>query len=117
MITGAHAVIFASDADGVRDFFKNVLEMDYVDAGGGWLIFKLPPAELGIHPTDEHSGPSHLLYLTCDNLDATMKDLAAKGVTFNGDVQDQGWGRLVTFNMPGGAELAMYEPRHAQPES
>ncbi len=113
MINGAHAIIFADDADRARAFIRDVLGFSAVDAGGGWLIFKLPPAELGIHPAE--SGGRHQLYLMCDDIDATVAALQARGVEFTGDVSDQGWGLLTAIRLPGGGELGIYEPRHASP--
>ncbi len=113
MITGTHAVIYNKDAQALRAFFKDVLEFDSVDTGGGWLIFTLPPAELGIHPTE---GPgAHELYLMCDDIDATMKELEGKGVEFVRPVEDAGWGLMTAMRIPGGGELGLYEPRHASP--
>ena len=109
MITGAHTVLYSPDADALRAFFRDVLGFPSVDAGGGWLIFGLPPAELAAHPGD---APGSELYLLCDDLEATMAELRAKGVEL-GPVSDQGWGRLATIRMPGGGRLGLYEARHA----
>ena len=111
MITGAHTVLYSPDADALRAFFRDVLGFPSVDAGGGWLIFALPPAELAAHP-GEKSGSE--LYLMCDDLEATMSDLQAQGVEL-GPVSDQGWGRVTTIALPGGGELGLYEPRHPRP--
>jgi catechol 2,3-dioxygenase-like lactoylglutathione lyase family enzyme len=108
MITGAHVIIYSRDADADRAFFRDVLEYPHVDAGGGWLIFKLPPGETAVHPAES---PSHELYLMCDDVNATVEQLAAKGVTC-GQVSDQGWGLLTSIRLPGGGELGLYEPRH-----
>jgi hypothetical protein len=109
-IDGAHVIIYSSDAEADRAFFRDVLEYPSVDAGGGWLIFGLPPAELAMHPTD---GPSsHELYLMCDDIDATRAELEAKGVAFDGDVITAGFGRMATIVLPGGGKLGIYEPRH-----
>ena len=113
MITGVHAIIFNQDADGVRAFFRDTLDFSSVDAGGGWLIFALPPAELGIHPID--GAGHHELYLMCDNIDATLAELKGKGVEVAADVSDQGWGLLAAIRLPDGGELAIYEPRHPSP--
>ncbi len=94
----------------MREFLRDVLELPNVDAGGGWLIFALPPAELGVHPTD--GSRRHELYLMCDDIDATMASLRERGVEFKGPVTEAGFGRLATILMPGGGELALYEPRH-----
>jgi catechol 2,3-dioxygenase-like lactoylglutathione lyase family enzyme len=109
MITGAHVIVYSRDAEADRAFFRDILEYPNVDAGGGWLIFKLPPAEVAVHPTD--GAGSHELYLMCDDVTATITHLAAKGVTC-GPVSDQGWGLLTTVTLPGGGTLGLYEPRH-----
>ncbi|MBV9175257.1 MAG: ROK family protein [Chloroflexi bacterium] len=109
-INGVHAIIFSQDADGVRAFMRDVLGFASVDAGGGWLIFALPPAELGIHP-DEGPG-HHELYLMCDDLDASMEELKARGAEFPNPVTEAGFGRVASMKIPGGSELALYEPRH-----
>jgi len=110
MVNGIHALFYAQDADKVRGFFKDVLKLGSADAGEGWLIFALPPAELGIHPTEDK--PHHELYLMCDDIQATMKDLKAKGVEFAHPVKDQGWGLVTAIKVPGGGEMGLYEPRH-----
>jgi catechol 2,3-dioxygenase-like lactoylglutathione lyase family enzyme len=119
MITGTHAIIYADDADRARAFFRDVLELPNVDAHGGWLIFKLPPAELGIHPGAASADPAtgapsghHELYLMCDNVEATVKDLTAKGVTFTAPIEDQGFGLLARLQVPGAGEIGLYQPKH-----
>ncbi len=114
MLTGVHALIYAKQADEVRAFFRDVLGFRSVDAGRGWLIFALPPAELGIHPVNEEDGAAegHELYLMCDDLAATMAELAAKGVTFARPVTEAGFGTMTAIALPGGGELGLYEPRH-----
>jgi catechol 2,3-dioxygenase-like lactoylglutathione lyase family enzyme len=109
MINGAHVIVYSTDAEADRAFFRDVLGYPYVDAGGGWLIFKLPPAEVAVHPAE--ATPSHELYLMCDDLTATVNELADKGISC-GDVVDQRWGLLTTIRLPGGGELGLYEPRH-----
>lgn len=120
MITSTHAIIFAEDADKARAFLRDVLEWPHVDVHDGWLIFKLPPAELGVHPADTTGAPTggalsghHELYLMCDDVDATVVELAAKGVEFISPVEDQGFGRLARFRVPGAGEMGLYQPRHA----
>ena len=113
MITGAHTVVFSRDADADRAFFADVLGFPSVDAGGGWLIFRLPPAEAALHPTEGDGG--HELYLMCDDVEATVSDLEAKGVEFTRPVSDERWGLVTAFRLPSGAELALYEPRHPVP--
>ncbi len=113
MINGVHAVVFAPDAEATRAFFRDVLGFPFADAGGGWLIFALPPAELAAHPTD--GTPSHELYLMCDDVHATVAELTAKGVEFTEPVSDQGFGLMTAFRIPGGGEIGLYEPRHPTP--
>ncbi|MGH3759197.1 VOC family protein [Actinophytocola sp.] len=111
MITGAHTILYATDADAARAFLRDVLGLSNVDVGGGWLIFRSPPAELAVHPTD--GAPKHELYLMCDDIEKTMAELAAKGVTFTSEVSDAGWGLLTSLDVPGAGSLGLYEPRHA----
>ena len=110
MITGSHVIVYSRDAEADRAFFADVLSQPHVDAGAGWLIFKLPPAEVAVHPADGPTG--HELYFMCDDLDSTMSELRAKGVQFSEDVSEVRWGRLTRLRLPGGGEVGMYEPRH-----
>jgi hypothetical protein len=109
-VTGVHALIYTSEPEAVRAIFRDVFGFEHVDAGDGWLIFKLPPAELGIHPSE------HLVRrdvsLMCDDISATMAELQAKGIEFSGEPEDEGFGIGVTMILPGGAEVLLYEPRH-----
>jgi catechol 2,3-dioxygenase-like lactoylglutathione lyase family enzyme len=114
VINGAHAIIFSSDADVDRAFFKDVLGLGSVDAGGGWLIFALPPAELAVHPA-EPGKPGQELYLLCEDIDNTVAELESKGVTVERPFYDQDWGRLAFIRLPGGGKLGIYQPRHPQP--
>jgi hypothetical protein len=113
MITGVHAVLFSEDAEAVRAFLRDILDLDSVDAGGGWLIFALPPAELAAHPSE--SSGRHQLYLMCDDIEATRTELSSKGVEFTQPVSDEGWGLVTALSVPGGGELGLYEPRHPLP--
>lgn len=113
MITGAHAMIYNRDADGLRAFLRDVLELDSVDTGGGWLIFALPPAELGVHPTEGQG--VHELYLMCDDVHATVRELQVKGVEFTRPIEDAGFGLITAMRIPGGGELGIYEPKHPSP--
>ena len=113
VITGAHAILYTRDAEADRAFFRDVLGFDSVDAGGGWLIFALPPAELAAHP--DAAGGRHELYLMCDDIRATVDELRAKGVEIARDVTDEGFGLLTAIRLPSGAELGLYEPRHPSP--
>ncbi|GAA2744820.1 extradiol dioxygenase [Kitasatospora cinereorecta] len=109
MINGAHVIVYSRDAEADRAFLRDVLEWPHVDAGGGWLIFRLPPAEVAVHPAD---GPSHELYLMCSDLTATMEQLTARGVEFTAPVSEARWGRTTALRLPGGGEVGLYEPRH-----
>jgi predicted enzyme related to lactoylglutathione lyase len=114
VIIGTHAILYAEDAVAARAFLRDVLELPNVDAGGGWLIFRLPPAELGVHPTtDGATGSGRCeLYLMCDDVERTVAELTAKGVEFTGPVTDQGFGLLTAMKVPGAGELGLYEPKH-----
>jgi hypothetical protein len=113
VINGVHAIVFSPQAEQVRTFLADVLGLPSVDAGGGWPIFALPPAELAVHPSDGEG--SHQLYLMCDDITVTLAELRAKGVEIARDVSDQGWGLLAAVRLPDGSELPVYEPRHPSP--
>ena len=115
MINGVHAIIFTSDAEADRAFIRDVLGFDSVDAGGGWLIFALPPAELAAHPGDGEA--HHELYLMCDDVRATVEELREKGVEFTTEISQEGFGLMTALRLPSGGELALYEPRHPSPLS
>ena len=108
-----HAIVFSPEAEKVRAFFADVLGMPSADAGGGWLIFALPPAELAVHPADGEA--RHELYLMCDDIHATLAELRDKGVEVARGVSDQGWGLLAAIRLPDGGELPIYQPRHPSP--
>jgi catechol 2,3-dioxygenase-like lactoylglutathione lyase family enzyme len=113
MIQAAHVVLYSREPDLLRAFFRDVLQFPAVDAGHGWLIFALPPTELALHP---HDGPGrHQLYLMCDDLKATVKELKAKGVAFTRPVGEERWGRLTAFRLPDGEEIYLYQPKHPSP--
>jgi predicted enzyme related to lactoylglutathione lyase len=111
MITSMHTIVFASDADSARAFFRDVLELPYVDAGDGWLIFKQPPSELAVHPAAGPAGP-HEVYLMCDDITQTMAELTARGAEFTSPVRQAGFGLLTSIRVPGGGEIGLYQPRH-----
>jgi hypothetical protein len=113
VITGTHAVMFTRDAEGMRAFLRDVLDLPSVDAGGGWLIFALPPAELAAHPSDGDTSVE--LYLMCDDIEATVAELEAKGVELIRPVSDEGWGLVTALRVPAGGQLGLYEPRHPMP--
>jgi catechol 2,3-dioxygenase-like lactoylglutathione lyase family enzyme len=111
MIQGLHAILYAKDADKVRAFLRDVLGLKSVDAGHGWLIFAAPPAELAAHPVDQGEEAHHELFLMCDDLKATINELAGKGVKC-GAVTEARWGSVTTIYLPGGGELGLYQPKH-----
>jgi len=115
VINGVHAIIFTHDAEADRAFLRDVLDLPSVDAGRGWLIFALPPAELAAHPTDGDA--HHELYLMCDDVRATVEQLSAKGVRFTKEISEERFGVVTAFRLPGGSEVALYEPRHPSPLS
>jgi hypothetical protein len=112
MIDGAHVIIYSKNAEADKAFFKNILNFGHVDAGRGWLIFKLPDAECAVHPSDEND--LHELYLMCDDLDMEMSRLRKSGVRCE-EPSVQGWGRLTRITLPGGGTLGLYQPRHERP--
>jgi predicted enzyme related to lactoylglutathione lyase len=113
VINGLHAIVFSPEAEKVRAFLGDVLGLASVDAGGGWLIFASPPAELAVHPTEGVG--YHQLYLMCDDINATLAELKDRGVEVARNVSDQGWGLLAAIRLPDGAELPIYQPRHPSP--
>jgi catechol 2,3-dioxygenase-like lactoylglutathione lyase family enzyme len=110
VINGAHVILYSTDAEADRAFLRDVLGYPHIDAGGGWLIFKLPPAEVAVHPAEGDA--KHELYLMCDDVEATVAELTAKGVEFAEPIIDQGWGLLTSIRLPGGGQIGLYQPRH-----
>ncbi|MFL5865014.1 MAG: extradiol dioxygenase [Solirubrobacteraceae bacterium] len=108
-VTGLHALIYTPAADDLRTLLSDAFGLSHIDAGEGWLIYALPPAELGVHPGSE---PRYDLSLMCDDITSTMTELRAKGVRFNGEPEERGWGAAVTMILPGGVEMLLYQPRH-----
>jgi len=113
VINGIHTIVFSPEAEKVRAFFADVLGLPSVDAGGGWLIFALPPAELAVHPAD--GAGRHELYLMCDDIQVTVAELRDKGVEVAREVSDQGWGLMAAIRLPDGSEFGIYQPRHPSP--
>jgi predicted enzyme related to lactoylglutathione lyase len=114
-IVGVHALLYTSEPEAVRAIFRDVFGWSHVDEGGGWLIFALPPAELGVHPAEGptyEGGTRHQLSLMCDHLGPTIEELRAKGLEVRGEPEDEGWGITTTLVLPGGLEVMLYEPRH-----
>ncbi len=112
MINGAHVVIYSTNAEADRAFFRDVLKLPSVDAGHGWLIFAIPPAEAAFH--DSESNDRHELYFMCDDIAATLKDLKSKNVKVS-EVKKERWGNLASFTLPGGGKVGVYEPKHPSP--
>jgi catechol 2,3-dioxygenase-like lactoylglutathione lyase family enzyme len=109
MIFGAHVIVYSQDAAADRAFFRDVLGFSSVDAGHGWLIFALPPAEVAVHPAEENDG--HELYFMCDDLKAEISSLGTKGVQCS-EVQEARWGSIAKIRLPGGSEVGLYQPKH-----
>jgi hypothetical protein len=114
MLTGAHTVIYSTNPEADRAFFRDVLKLTKVDVGGGWLIFGLPPAELAVHPSDKND--VHEFYLMCDDVEAFVAEMKKRNIAC-GSVQNQGWGLLTRLTLPGGGEVGIYQPRHARPKA
>lgn len=114
-IIGAHVLLYTPEPEALRATLRDVFGWSHVDAGEGWLIFALPPAELGIHPSEE-PGPEpdthHQLSLMCDDIGATVRELREKGLEIEGEPEDEGWGITTTIVLPGGVQVMLYEPRH-----
>jgi catechol 2,3-dioxygenase-like lactoylglutathione lyase family enzyme len=109
MVTGAHVVLYSKDAEADRAFFRDVLGLKYVDAGHGWLIFRLPPAEVAMHPA-EHNDRAEL-YLMCDDLNAEIAELVKRDVVFE-EPRKERWGTVASIRLPGGGRLGLYQPSH-----
>jgi catechol 2,3-dioxygenase-like lactoylglutathione lyase family enzyme len=109
MISGAHIIIYSADAEADRAFFRDVLGFASVDAGQGWLIFALPPAEIAFHPAPEND--KHEFYLMCDDVSATIQNLEKQKVNC-APVTELGWGLLTHVSLPGGGRLGLYQPKH-----
>lgn len=123
MITALHTLVYADDPDAARAFFRDVLRLPGVDTGGGWLIFRTGPSEMGVHPAsweDVGGGTvrtqqSFDLSLMCDDLPATMAELAERGAEFVGDVREEEWGRTTQLKVPGAGTMMLYEPKYRPP--
>jgi predicted enzyme related to lactoylglutathione lyase len=119
MITAIHSLIYSDDPDATRAFLRDVVGWPFVDAHGGWLIFGTGPSEMGVHPTyHEQNGERvsvpahHEVSMMCDDIDKTRAELEAKGATFDGPVQDQGYGLISMMNVPGSCQMQLYQPKH-----
>ena len=110
MINGAHVIVYSKDAEADRAFLRDALGFSHIDVGQGWLLFKLPPAEMAVHPSDENN--KHELFLMCDDIDRTVDELTAKGAEFAAPISTARFGRLTRIRIPGGGEIGLYQPSH-----
>lgn len=117
MIRGVHTMFYSSQAAELRAFLRDKLGFSATDVGEGWLIFNLPEADMGVHPTDETGGaPSGTADISfyCDDIEATVRELKSRGVEFTGEIEDHGYGLVTHFKVPGGFELQLYQPRYSK---
>lgn len=112
MINGAHVVVYSKDAEADRNFFRDLPEFSSVDAGHGWLIFRLPEAELAFHPAQTND--RHEIYFLCDDLKTEIEALRARGVECSA-VTEERWGSVTKIRLPGGGEIGLYQPKHPRP--
>jgi hypothetical protein len=112
MIHGAHVIIYSKDAEADRAFLRDVLKYKSVDAGHGWLIFALPPAEVAVHPSDQND--MHELFLMCDDVKAFIAEMKRQNVECS-PVDEQRWGSITRLTLPGGGKLGVYQPKHPSP--
>jgi predicted enzyme related to lactoylglutathione lyase len=114
-IIGTHCLLYTSEPEAVRALLRDVFGWHHVDAHDGWLIFKMPPAEVGVHPTEGHVAGEpahHRVSLMCDDIEATVADLRGKGISIPDEPRNLGWGMLATMQLPGGLQMDVYQPRH-----
>jgi catechol 2,3-dioxygenase-like lactoylglutathione lyase family enzyme len=112
VIRGAHVIVYSKDAEADRAFFRDVLRYESVDAGHGWLIFALPPAELAVHPSDEND--AHEVYFMCDDVQAFVAEMTKRSIACSA-IEELRWGSLTRITLPGGGKLGVYQPKHASP--
>ena len=114
-VIGTHMLLYTSEPEALRAMLRDVFGFEFVDTGGGWLIFRLPPSELGVHPAEGPTfdeGARHLISFMCDDINRTIAELRGKGVDVEGEPRDEGWGITTMLNLPGGCRVMLYEPRH-----
>lgn len=119
MIKGVHTMFYSSQAEEMRAFIRDTLGFSYTDVGEGWLIFNLPEADMGVHPSSEteedgKTAGTHNISFYCDNIEETVAELKAKGVEFTGKITDQGFGLVTLFKMPGGVVVQLYQPHYSK---
>ena len=119
MIRGVHTMFYSSEPEALRAFLRDVLGFPHTDVGEGWLIFDLPEADMGVHPADpagKHGSQAgtHDVSFYTDDIETTVRELKAKGVTFTEDVRDQGFGLVTHFRMPGGVTAQLYQPHYTK---
>jgi len=112
MIVGTHTVIFSTDPEADRAFFRDVIKFPYVDSGDGWLIFASPPSELAVHPAEKND--VHLFYLLSDDIEGFIAEVTRHGIECT-PIEEEDWGRLTHVTLPGGGKVGAYEPKHARP--
>lgn len=114
-VVGVHTLLYTSEPEALRRVLREVFGFEHVDAGDGWLIFRLPPAELGVHPAEGptwEAGYRHQITFMCDDIGSTVSELRERGIEIVGEPEDEGWGITVMMRLPGGVEVMLYEPRH-----
>jgi hypothetical protein len=115
MIKGVHAMFYSSKAEELRDFIKDKLQLPYTDVGGGWLIFDVKEGDVGCHPTDgDPASGTHDISFYCDDLKATVAELGSRGVRFDDDIADHGYGFVTHLTLPGGVKVQIYQPKYAK---
>lgn len=117
MIRGVHTMFYSSDAESLRAFLRDKLGLPATDVGGGWLIFDLPEADMGCHPAEASDGRppgTHHVSFYCDDVEKTVAELEGRGVRFKDEVSDKGYGLAIHFEMPGGVEVELYQPRYSK---
>ena len=112
MIIAVHTLVYADDPEAARTFFRDVLGWPHVDAGGGWLIFRTGPSEMGVHPTSDETALHHEISLMCDDIAVTVDELSAKGAEFDSPIEDRGFGLTTMLRVPGASPIMLYQPRH-----
>jgi hypothetical protein len=115
-VIGAHMLLYTREPEALRVVLRDVFGFSWVDDGDGWLIFRLPPSELGVHPAEGptyESGMRHQITFMCDDITRTVQELRAKGLAVEGEPENEGWGITVTLNLPGDCRVLLYQPQHA----